>query len=81
MFSSIRVAITLAVIGAVVGEFVAAERGIGYFIRASTAFFRVPQAFAALLVLIGMSLALFYGVSLVQKLLFPRSFAGGSGQA
>lgn len=73
VFSAIRVAITLAVIGAVVGEFVAAENGLGYFIRASTAYFKIPQAFAALLVLVALSLALFHGVAFVQHLLFPRS--------
>jgi NitT/TauT family transport system permease protein len=78
VFSAVRVAITLAVIGAVVGEFVAAEKGIGYFLRASTAYFKIAQAFASLLILIALSLALFHGVSLVQRVFFPRSLAGGS---
>lgn len=73
VFAAVRVSITLAVIGAVVAEFVAAEEGIGYFIRASTAFFKIPRAFAALVVLVALSLALFHLTSLVQRLLFPRS--------
>lgn len=73
VFAAVKVSITLAVIGAVVAEFVAAEEGIGYFIRASTAFFKIPRAFAALFVLIAVSLALFHLTGLVQRLLFPRS--------
>jgi NitT/TauT family transport system permease protein len=73
IFSAARVAITLAVIGAVVAEFVAADKGIGYFIRASTAYFKLPQAFAALLVLMLVTLLLFHGIGLLQRLLFPHS--------
>ena len=73
IFSGLKISITLAVIGAVVAEFVAAEKGIGYFIQFSTSMFRLPQAWAGLLVLISMSLILFQTVSLVQRLLFPWS--------
>jgi NitT/TauT family transport system permease protein len=73
IFSGLRVAVTLAVIGAVVAELVAADQGLGYFISISTSLFKMPQAFAALFVLIAMSLGLFYGVGLVQSLLFPWS--------
>lgn len=77
IFSGLKISITLAVIGAVVAEFVAAEKGIGYFIQFSTSMFRLPQAWAGLLVLIAMSLILFQIVSLVQKLLFPWSLPKG----
>lgn len=73
MFSAFRVSTTLAVIGAVVAEFVAAERGLGYLIFFSTSFFKVPQAFAALALLVALSLALFRSVGLAQRLLFPWS--------
>jgi NitT/TauT family transport system permease protein len=73
IFSGLRVAVTLAVIGAVVAELVAADQGLGYFISISTSLFKMPQAFAALFVLIAMSLGLFYAVALIQTLLFPWS--------
>ncbi|WP_240687410.1 ABC transporter permease [Alcanivorax sp. 24] len=47
IFSALRISITLAIIGAVVAEFVAAENGLGFFIAFSTSFFNVSQAFAA----------------------------------
>ena len=46
IFSALKISITLAIIGAVVAEFVAAERGLGFFIMFSTSFFKIPQAFA-----------------------------------
>src|SRR5438132_10064603 len=51
IFSALKVSITLSVIGAVVAEFVAAERGLGYAILFSTSSFKVPTAFANLAVL------------------------------
>ncbi|WP_295048746.1 ABC transporter permease, partial [uncultured Paracoccus sp.] len=73
IFSALKISITLAVIGAVVAEFVAAEAGVGYFIQFSTSMFRLPQAWAGLIVLAAMSLILFQAVLLAQKWLFPWS--------
>lgn len=73
LFSALRISITLAVIGAVVAEFVAAEKGLGYFINFSTSMFQVPQAFAALMMLVVISLLLFHLIGLLQKVFFPWS--------
>ncbi|WP_323816344.1 ABC transporter permease [Cellvibrio sp. NN19] len=73
IFSGLKVAITLAVIGAVIAEFVAAEQGLGYFVQFSTSFFKVPQAFAALLLLSAISLSLFALVQWTQKIWFAWS--------
>lgn len=73
IFSALKISITLAVIGAVVAEFVAAEAGVGYFIQFSTSMFKLPQAWAGLIVLAAMSLILFQAVVLAQKWLFPWS--------
>jgi NitT/TauT family transport system permease protein len=73
IFSALKVSITLAVIGAVVAEFVAAERGLGYAILFATSTFKIPQAFALLSVLVAMSLVLFYLVTFAQAALFPWS--------
>ncbi len=42
--SALKVATTLAVVGAVVAEFVAAEKGLGYLILYATSSFKVPVA-------------------------------------
>jgi NitT/TauT family transport system permease protein len=73
IFSALKISTTLAVIGAVVSEFVAAERGLGFFIMFSTSFFKIAQAFAGLAVLVAISLALFRLCSLAQWWLVPWS--------
>lgn len=73
VFSALKIATTLAVIGAVVGEFVAAEKGLGFLILFSTQFFKIHHAFAALVMLVAISLALFQLVALLQRRLMPWS--------
>ncbi|PLX36335.1 MAG: ABC transporter permease [Hyphomicrobiales bacterium] len=73
IFSGLKISITLAVIGSVVSEFVAADKGIGYFIQFSTSLFKIPQAWAGLAILVAMSLVLFQLVSAVQRIFFPWS--------
>lgn len=75
IFSSLKVAITLAVIGAVVAEFVAAEKGLGYLILYATSSFKVPVAFAALAILVTCSLALYGIIVGVHKRFFSWSAA------
>jgi NitT/TauT family transport system permease protein len=67
IFSALKISTTLAVIGAVVAEFVAAEKGLGFFIAFSTSNFRIPTAFAGLVILVAISLSLFRMVSFIQR--------------
>ncbi|MGB3067427.1 MAG: ABC transporter permease [Ottowia sp.] len=64
-----KIGITFAVIGAVIGEFVGAEEGLGYLIMTSTAQSRTPLAFASLILLTGISIGLFYLIEGIEKLL------------
>ena len=71
VFVGLKVAITLAVIGAVVGEFVGASKGLGYVIVASGQNANTSLAFAAIVLLSLMSILLFYGLVLAERLLVP----------
>jgi len=73
IFSALKVAITLAIVGAVVAEFVAAERGLGYLILFTTSSFKVPVAFAALAILVSCSLMLYGLILWLHRRLFPWS--------
>jgi NitT/TauT family transport system permease protein len=73
VFSGLKMAIIFAVVGAVVGEFVAAEEGLGYLITSATAFFRTPLAFGALVILSLMGIVLFQLVVIVERVFFPWS--------
>ena len=75
IFSGLKVAIALAVVGAVVGEFVNADKGLGYLIITATAFFRVPVAFGALILLSVIGVVLFQIVVIIERVFFPWSAA------
>jgi len=56
-----------------VAEFVAAERGLGFLIMFSTSFFKIPQAFAGLVVLVALTLTPFWLCGAVQRRFVPWS--------
>lgn len=60
-FDGLAIAVTLAPIGAVVGEFVGATKGIGFYITLTTQLVEPAGTFAMFVILIVMSLAL-YGI-------------------
>jgi NitT/TauT family transport system permease protein len=71
IFVGLKIAITFAVIGAVIGEFVGSEHGLGYLILVSTSQSRTPLAFGALVLLTIMSIVLYYGVALIERIVVP----------
>lgn len=71
IFSGLKVSITLAVVGAVVGEFVGSNSGIGYVLQKATGTFDLPLMFAALLVLSMVGVILFLLIELVERWLMP----------
>ena len=70
-FAGAKVAITLSVIGAVVGEFVGSDKGLGYVILSATSYWKTDLAFSAMLLLSLMAILLFGAVSLAERLLCP----------
>jgi len=64
--SGLKIGLTLSVIGAVVGEFVAADRGLGFLVNLARGLFDTPLLFVALLVLMAIALA-FYGLMSVLE--------------
>lgn len=71
LFSSLKVAITLAVIGAVVAEFIGADKGLGYLILSSSGNMRTALMFGMLVLLSLLGILCFYAVVIVEKLLSP----------
>ena len=71
IFVGLKIAITFAVIGAVIGEFVGSENGLGYLILISTSQSRTPLAFGALVLLTVMSIVLYYAVALIERSAVP----------
>src|SRR5690349_16470539 len=71
IFSGLKISATLAVVGAVVGEFVGSNSGIGYVLQIANGNFDLPLMFAGLFVLSMMGVILFALVDLVEKLMIP----------
>ena len=63
----LRIGATLSVIGAVVGEFIAADRGLGFLINAARGRYDTALVFVALLALMTMALVLYGSVRLLER--------------
>ena len=59
IFAGLKVAITLAVVGAVVGEFVGSDRGLGTLLLRAIGVVNTPLLFAGLIVLTALAIVLF----------------------
>jgi NitT/TauT family transport system permease protein len=66
LFAGLKVAVTLAVIGAVVGEFVGADRGLGFLVNLARGILDTPMLFVALFVLVIIALGLYTAVTLLE---------------
>jgi NitT/TauT family transport system permease protein len=66
VFTGLRIGLPYALIGAIVGEFVAAEAGVGFRIKEATSFFNTAEVFAGLVVLMAISLVLLGGLKLIE---------------
>jgi hypothetical protein len=78
MIAGFKIAIALAVVGAVVGEFVGSRSGLGYYMLLATGNFDTPLVFACVVVLTVMGIALFYAVGLLEIALARWNRAGGA---
>lgn len=72
LFSGLRMAAVFAVTGAVVAEYVGADRGLGYLSEFSTAEFRTDRSFAAIALLALIGLAFFAAVGVVERVALPH---------
>jgi NitT/TauT family transport system permease protein len=75
-FGSLKVAITLAFVGAVVSETVGANKGIGKLMLDAQASFQVPIVFAGLLVLAVLGILLYAATALIEQRFTGWAFRG-----
>jgi ABC-type nitrate/sulfonate/bicarbonate transport system permease component len=71
LFSGARIGIAVAVIGAVFGELVGAEAGLGHLMTLSGANLRTDRVFACVVVLSVIAVGLFAAVALLERALLP----------
>lgn len=71
IFAGLKVASTLAVVGAVVGEFVAADRGLGYQLIVANGVMDVQLSFSLLLLLSVLGVVLYAAIDLLERAMLP----------
>ncbi|MGD9942381.1 MAG: ABC transporter permease [Burkholderiaceae bacterium] len=69
--AGMKVAIGLALVGAIVGEFVSAQRGLGYVIMSAQGTFDTPRVFAALVLLALMGMLLYGALVWFERWAMP----------
>jgi NitT/TauT family transport system permease protein len=77
VFTGLRIGLPYALIGAIVGEFVAAEAGVGFRIKEATSFFNTAAVFAGLIVLMVISMVLLGALKLVEMRVLRWQTASG----
>lgn len=70
-FAGLKVAIAFAVVGAVVGEWVGADRGLGYLLLQANANLDTPMLFAVLMVLLVIGVVLYYAIVWIERVMLP----------
>ncbi|MDO8252008.1 MAG: ABC transporter permease [Rhodoferax sp.] len=79
-FGSLKIAITLAFVGTVLAEMTAGDSGIGYLMQSAGSSQRMPLAFAGLVVIGAMAMAMYELFSYVEKHTTAWAHRGSQGE-
>jgi NitT/TauT family transport system permease protein len=71
IFSGAKVAVTLAVIGAVIGEFVGSDSGLGNLVLSANAQVNLPLVWAALVFLSILGMILYAAIVIAERIVMP----------
>ena len=71
MFGGLKVASALAVVGALTGEYIASDSGLGYILLSASGEMNTSLLFGVLIVLSILAMLFFYAIELIEKLLIP----------
>jgi len=78
LFSGLKVSASMAVVGAVISEFVNAERGLGYSLLVTTSQLNGPLTFAVVVILAAFGIGLFSLVAWLEKAICPWAKSAGT---
>jgi NitT/TauT family transport system permease protein len=71
IFAGIKISATLAPVGAVIGEFVASNEGLGHLLIQAVGSLETPLAFAAVVILSLVGIAIWYVAELIERITIP----------
>lgn len=77
IFAGLRIATTLAVLGAIVAEYLAASNGLGYLVLSGSFNFNTARSFAAIILLAVLGTVFFWLMSVVEAKLSWKRRSGG----
>ncbi|WP_138495112.1 ABC transporter permease [Paenibacillus pinistramenti] len=80
LLSGLKISATYSVMGAIISEWLGAEKGIGYYMKMQKSTFRTDRVFVAILIIVAISLAMFVAVAAVERLLSRYSPPRKSGR-
>jgi NitT/TauT family transport system permease protein len=72
IFAGLKISITFAVVGAVVGEFVGGQGGLGYLLLLANGNMDTALLFAGIVALTVLGIVLFALIGLVERLMLPH---------
>src|SRR6266545_7529023 len=78
IFGGLKISITLAVVGAVVGEFVGGDAGLGYLLMVANGSMDTALLFAGLVALTVLGVVLFLLIEITERLAVPRHIISGN---
>ena len=70
-FSGLRIAATYSIMGAVIGEWLGGDKGLGVYMTRARSTYALDKMFAAIVVIVLMSMIMFYIIDKVEKVLTP----------
>jgi len=76
LLGGLKIGVTLSVIGAVVSEFVSADRGLGFLVNLARGLFDTPLMFVSLFTLMAIALVMYLAVSALERRVLRRQGRG-----
>jgi ABC-type nitrate/sulfonate/bicarbonate transport system permease component len=70
-FSSMRIAATYSIMGAVIGEWLGGEKGLGVYMTRARSAYALDKMFASIVIIVVISMAIFFIVTLMERVFTP----------
>lgn len=70
-FSGMRIAVTYSIMGAVIGEWLGGDKGLGVYMTRARSSYALDKMFASILIIVVISMLLFLLVGIIEKIFTP----------
>ena len=69
-----RIAATYSIMGAVIGEWLGGDKGLGVYMTRARSAYALDKMFAAIVIIVAISMAIFILVSIMEKIFTPWNY-------